>query len=185
MSPLLLVVALSALPTADPRGFQFTVPGGFEPFPDFQPTATKLYAFGKNLGTPDAVTLTLDVLDGPVVAGSASRSCGALLNAIDRTVGKPITEHWKNTELSGLRMVMTHPFGEVLVFCVDVPIAPNGISLMVSGKPANEAALKQAFEDTLSSLENKSPAKPFWWGAAVALIIVIAVVRRRRKNRGN
>ncbi len=185
MSPLLLVLALSALPTADPHGFQFTVPGGFEPFPNFQPTATKLHAFGKNLGTPDAVTLTLDVLDGPVVAGSASRSCGALLNAIDRTVGKPITEPWHGSELSGLRMVMTHPFGEVLVFCVDVPIAPNGISLMVSGKPANEVALKQAFEDTLSSLGNTSAARPFWLGAPIALIIVIAVVRRRRKTRGN
>ena len=185
MSPLLLVLALSALPTADPHGFQFTVPGGFEPFPNFQPTATKLYAFGKNLGTPDAVTLTLDVLDGPALAGSASQSCKALLNAIDRTVGKPITESWHGTQLSGLRMVMTHPFGEVLVFCVDVPIAPNGISLMVSGKPANEAALKQGFEDTLSSLGNTSPAKPFWLGAPVALIIVIAAARRRRKTRGN
>lgn len=185
MSPLLLVLALSALPTADPHGFQFTVPDRFEPFPDFQPTATKLYAFGKNLGTPEAVTLTLDLLDGPVIAGTASRSCGALLNAIDRTMGKPITAHWQTTELSGLRMVMTHPFGEVLVVCVDVPIAHQGLSLMVSGKPGNEAAVQQAFDETLSSLQNKSPASPFWLGAPVALIIITAVVLRRRRTRGN
>ena len=185
MSPLLLVLALSASPISDPRGFQFTVPDGFEPFPNFQPTATKLYAFGKNLGTPDAVTLTIDLLDGPVIPGTASRSCGALLNAIDRTVGKPITQRWQSNELSGLHMVMTHTFGEVVVLCVDVPITPNGLSVMVSGKPANEPALQQSFEGILSSFEKEKPGAQLWLGAAAVLIIVIAVLWRRRRTRGN
>ncbi len=135
----------------DPRGFHLTVPDGFEAFPGFKPTANKLYAFGKNLGTPEAVTLTIDVLDGPATAGAVSKSCGALMNSIDRTIGKPITEKWGTVELNGLRMVMTHVFGEVVVFCVDVPVTPNAISVMVSGKPANEAVLQETFRSVVQS----------------------------------
>lgn len=178
MSPLLLVLAL-----ADPHGFQFTVPEGFEPFPNFQPTATRLYAYGKNLGTPGAVTFTIDLVEGPVVAGEASRSCGALLNDINRTVGKPITQPWQGRDLSGLRMLMTHTFGEVVVLCVDVPIAPNGLSVMVSGRPDNEAALQQTFEAVLSSLENPTPgnALPFV-GAGLIVVISLAAWRLRRRR---
>lgn len=181
MSALLCALVLHASVVVDPRGFRFAVPDGFEPFPNFQATATRLYAYGKHLGTPDAITLTVDLLDGPVTPGQASRSCGLLLNSIDRTVGKPITQTWQGSELSGLRMLMTHPFGEVVVLCLDVPISPSGLSVRVSGKPANEAALQQAFDAVLSSLENSRSRSPLpFVGAAVITVILLGLGLRRR-----
>jgi hypothetical protein len=47
-------------------------------------------------------------------------------------------------------MVMEHMFGQVIVFCLDVPV---GVTLMVSGKPENEAALREALTSTLASIE--------------------------------
>jgi hypothetical protein len=154
MLPTLFVsLILTAGTVEDPRGFQFDIPPGFEPFPNFKPTATKLYAYGKNLGTPDAVTFTIDALEGPVTAGQPSKSCGLLMKSIDRTVGVETSESWNGTTLSGARLTMTHVFGEVLVLCLDVPVSPNGLSFMVSGKPANEAALRETFRAVLGSLK--------------------------------
>lgn len=161
----LILSLLAATPSTgrhvveDPRGFQFTLPSGFEPFPGFKPTASKLYAFAKNGGTPDAVILAIDVLDGPTTAGGPSRSCGALMNSMDRTVGKPITEPWQGQQLSGLRLVLTQMFGEIVVDCVDVPVQPNALSLMVSGKPANEAFIQETFRSVLSSVASPSPVQ--------------------------
>ena len=127
----LVLCLLAATPSTeprdvtDPRGFHFTVPAGFEPFPGFKPTATKLYAFGKNVGTPDAMVLAIDLLDVPATAGAPSRSCGELMNSMGRTVGKPITAHWQGQELSGLRLVLTQMFGEIVVYCVDLPCSPT------------------------------------------------------------
>jgi len=184
MSPLLCALVLHASVVMDPRGFRFAVPDGFEPFPNFQPTATKLYAFGKNLGTPEAVTLTVDLLDGPVTPGQPSRSCGLLLNSINRTVGKPLTQSWQGSELNGLRMLMTHTFGEVVVLCLDVPIAPTGLSVMVSGKPANEAALQQTFEAVLSSLENSRPRSSLPFAVAAVITVILLGLGLRRSRRG-
>ena len=36
---LMVAAATDARVVEDPRGFHFTVPAGFEPFPNFQPTA--------------------------------------------------------------------------------------------------------------------------------------------------
>ena len=184
MSALFLSLVLQAATVADPRGFQFTLPEGFTPFPNFQPTGFKLHAYGKNLGTPDAITLTIDLVDGPVTAGQPSLTCGLLLNSIDRTVGKPITQRWQALELSGLRMLMTHTFGEVVVLCLDVPIAPNGLTVMVSGKPSNEAALQQTFEGVLSSLENPA-AQPVSFRRRRADHLIALALLRRRHRRGN
>ncbi len=100
---LLLALLLTASPgtqvVVDPGGFQFAVPAGFDTFPGFQPTEKKLYAFGKNLGTPNAITVTIDLVDGPVTGGTVSASCGALMNSIDRTIGKPTQERWRDVEL--------------------------------------------------------------------------------------
>lgn len=178
MSTLLLALMLTAS-VDDPRGFHFAVPGGFEPFPGFQPTATaerpgKLYAFARDLGTPDAVVIAIDVLEGPSTAGAASRSCGALMHSIDRTVGKPIAQRWQGEELSGLRMVMTHAFGEVVVYCVDVPLLPNALSVMVSGKPAHEAFLLETFHAVLGSLAGPRAEEPFNTPLLVVFALVIA-----------
>ena len=184
MSTLLLTLMLTASGVVeDPRGFSFTLPEGFEPFPGFKPTQTKLYAYGKNLGTPGALTLTIDVLEGPTPPG-ASRSCGALLNSIDRTVGTPITLNWQGTELSGLKMVMTHVFGEVLVYCVDVPVLPNGLSVVVSGKPENAEVLAETFDGVLASLSGRvvhSPGIIFVLLAAVLLVGLVVFFRLRRR----
>ncbi len=170
----------------DPRGFHFTVPEGFEPFPQFQPTATKLYAYGKNLGSPAAVTFTIDVLDGPTTAGAVSQSCRALMNDMNRTVGTPFHETWKRAELSGVHMVMTHTFGEVVVLCVDVPVTPRALSVMVSGKPANEPALQETFRAVLSSLDVGRPleggmAAPAGLGAVLVVAGLAAWFLRRRR----
>jgi hypothetical protein len=182
---MLLALMLAAAPVIqDPRGFHFTVPEGFEPFPGFRPTATKLYAYGKNLGTPDAITITIDGLQGPANVGSMS--CGELMHSIDRTVGTPHLEKWGSTELSGLRMLMTHVFGEVLVLCVDVPLTPNAISVRVSGKPDNEALLHQTFEAVLSSLEREgsnSNRIPIGVGAIVLIIGATGLLSRRLRKR--
>lgn len=157
MPALVLALLFSAAPEGrlitDPRGFHFTLPPGFEPFPGFQPTDTKLYAFGTHLGTPQAAILAIDLLEGPTAPGAASRSCGELLNSMDRTVGRPITEPWQGRDLSGLRMTMTQLFGEIAVYCVDVPLTPRALSLKVSGKPANEAFLHDTFRAVLGSME--------------------------------
>lgn len=187
---LLLALLLTASPDArvivDPGGFQFTVPAGFDAFPGFTPTEKKLYAFGKNLGTPDAITLTIDLVDAPVKAGNVSASCGALMNSIDRTVGKPTQEKWRGTELIGLRMLMTHVFGEVLVFCVDVPGAPKGLSLMVSGKVGNEAALREVFVAVLSSIDEPSSgggAARFLPHVVIGVVLlVLGFLRLRRRS---
>ena len=180
MSTLLIAMLLAAGgPVEDPRGFHFEVPAGFEAFPGFKPTGNKLYAFGKDLGTPGAITLTLDVLDGPAVAGTASRSCGALLNSIDRTVGTPVKESWQGAELSGLRMVMTHVFGEVLVLCVDLPVSPNGISVMVSGKPENEAGLREAFNAVLGSLKQTGAHGVSWLELGLVVAVAASIVAWR------
>ena len=190
----LFLSLLAATPSAeprvieDPRGFQFSLPAGFEPFPGFKPTATKLYAFAKNGGTPDAVILAIDVLDGPTTAGAPSRSCGALMNSMGRTVGKPITERWAGLDLSGLRLVLTQMFGEVVVHCVDIPLEPNALSLMVSGKPANEAFIQETFRSVLSSVTSPSPVQhspiPILVGlVGSALVIALGLgVRARRKR---
>lgn len=185
----LVVTAPSAEPRQvdDPRGFHFTVPAGFEPFPGFQPTATRLYAFGKNLGTPEAVILALDVVDGPLTAGAPSRSCGALMNSIDRTVGKPITEPWQGAELSGLRMLMTQIFGEIVVYCVDVPVLPSALSLKVSGKPTNEALLHDTFQSVLASLETPRsqsfPVFPVVTGIVAGAFLALGWWTRSRRRR--
>ena len=175
MPTLVLALVIAGSTVEDPRGFHFTVPVGFEAFPNFQPTATKLYAFGKNLGTPDAVTITIDVLEGPTLSGASSRSCGALLNSINRTIGSPLVEKWRGAELNGLRMLMTHVFGEVLVFCVDLPVSPNALSVMVSGKPANEPLLHDTLSALLGSLTTEE--KPRDGGAALggALLLILAL----------
>ncbi|MDP1823371.1 MAG: hypothetical protein Q8L48_09020 [Archangium sp.] len=174
MPTLMLALLIAAAPVVeDRRGFTFTVPAGFEPFPGFKPTATKLYAFGKNLGTPGALTLTIDVLDGPATPG-ASRSCATLANSFERTVSSPSLETWLGQELSGARLVMTHVFGEVLVFCVDVPVLPNGLSVMISGKPGNEAILRETFRATLASIRtDDSPMGTF---APIGLALIVALV---------
>lgn len=198
MSTLVLALFIAAAGeprvVEDPRGFRFTVPQGFEPFPGFKPTTTKLYAFGKNLGTPGALTLTLDVLDGPATKG-ASRSCGALANSIERTVSSPSPEQWngglaprgEDGELSGARLVMTHVFGEVLVFCVDVPVLPNGLSLMISGKPENEAILHETFRATLASIhvgeDQVGSFAPIVFGMVLLLGMAWALSRRMRLGR--
>lgn len=185
---LALLIAAAGEPRVveDPRGFRFTVPPGFESFPGFKPTTTKLYAFGKNLGTPHALTLTLDVLDGPATKG-ASRSCSALANSIERTVSSPSPESWRHEDLSGARMVMTHVFGEVLVFCVDVPVLPNGLSLMLSGKPENEAILHETFSATLASIhageEPVGSFAPIMFGVVLLLGAAWGLSRRMRLRR--
>ena len=180
---LMVTAATEAHVVGDPRGFHFTVPAGFESFPKFQPTATKLYAFGKNLGTPEAVTLTIDVLEGPTRPDGPSRSCGALLNSIDRTIGSPLVEQWRGDKLNGLRMLMTHVFGEVLVFCVDVPVSPNALSVMVSGKPGNEPLLHDVFTALLASLATGEQSHD---GVALlggALLLVLAALGYRMRSR--
>lgn len=176
MSTLVLALFIAAAGeprvVEDPRGFRFTVPRGFEPFPGFKPTTTKLHAFGKNLGTPDALTLTIDALEGPATPG-ASRSCGALANSIERTVSSPSPESWRHEDLSGARMMMTHVFGDVLVFCVDVPVKPNGLSVMISGKPQNEAILHETFRATLASIE---AGRSYEGGFAFSPIVFALVV---------
>jgi hypothetical protein len=178
----LILSLLAATPSAEPRvvgdeHVSFSVPAGFEPFPGFKPTATKLYAFGKNVGTPDAMVLAIDRLEGPTTAGAPSRSCGALMNSMDRTVGKPITEPWQGQELHGLRLVLTQMFGEVVVYCVDVPLEPNAaLSLMVSGKPSNEALIHETFQSALSSLGppvRESPVPMLVGLLGVALLVAV------------
>lgn len=176
---LLLLTVLAAAPVSDPRGFTFQVPEGFSAFPGFKPSGNKLYAFAKNVGTPQAVTLTIDAVEG--APGKVSENCGKLMQ-IDRTVNSPMSERWNGSELTGVRMVMTHMFGEVVVFCLDVPVKPNAVTLMVSGKPENEAALHQAFTSTLSSIsptaEPRSPMIPIAITASV--IFLFFFVRRIR-----
>jgi hypothetical protein len=183
MSLLLVTLILAAEPVSDPRGFTFQVPEGFSAFPGFTPAGNKLYAFGKNLGTLEAITLTLDAVEGPATPGGPSVNCGKLMQ-IDRTVGAPMTERWNGAELTGVRMVMTHGFGEVVVRCLDVPVKPSGVTLMVSGKPANEPALEDAFRKTLASIsEAKAPGSspPLLWVAApLSAIFLFVFVRRLR-----
>lgn len=174
---LLLLTVLAAAPISDPRGFIFQVPEGFSAFPGFTPNGNKLYAFGKHLGTPNAITLTLDAIDGPVTPGKSSENCGKLM-AIDRTVNSPLKERWKDTELLGVRMLMTHVFGEVVVFCLDVPA---GVTLMVSGKPENEPALRDAFSATLASITTDREASSLEVPLALApLALVLLYFLRRR-----
>lgn len=185
MLALLIAAAGDSRTVEDPRGFTFTVPRGFEPFPGFKPTPTKLYAFGRDLGTPQALTLTLDVLDGPATPG-ASRSCATLANSIERTVSAPSPESWRGEELGGARMVMTHVFGEVLVFCVDVPVLPNGLSLMISGKPGNEPILHENFRATLASIhaggERLGGGAPFVLGLVMLLATALALSRKLKRR---
>jgi hypothetical protein len=184
---LLLALVLTASPVVeDPRGFHFTVPEGFEAFPGFVANEKKLYAFGKNLGTAEAITVTLDLVEGPATAGTPSASCGALMNSIDRTLGSGTQEQWRGATLVGLRMLMTHVFGEVLVLCVDVPMAPKGLSLMVSGKPGHEAALRETFNAMLSSISPVERGFPFspveLLAAIVAVLFPAWFVRRVRAS---
>jgi hypothetical protein len=175
---LLLLIVLTAAPTSDPRGFSFQVPAGFDAFPGFTPNGNKLYAFGKNLGTPNAITLTIDAIDAPQAAGSPSVNCGKLM-AIDRTVNSPHQEKWNGTELLGVRMVMEHMFGQVIVFCLDVPV---GVTLMVSGKPENETALREAFTSTVSSISGAQEALPLplLVAAPLSVLFLFFFVRRAR-----
>lgn len=183
MSPLLLALVLTAAPEpiSDPRGFTFQLPEGFGAFPGFKPAGNKLYAFGKNLGTPNAITLTLDAIDGPVTPGSSSENCGKLM-AIDRTVNSPLKERWKDTELLGVRMVMTHVFGEVVVLCVDVPA---GVTLMVSGKPENEPALREAFSSTLSTIARAGDSSSLEVPLVLAPLALLLLYFARRRLRAS
>lgn len=173
MSPLLLTLMLAAAPIAASRGFSFQVPDGFGPFPGFTPKGNKLYAYGRNLGSPEAITLTLDAAEGPVTPGGPSESCRKLMQSIDRTVGSPLKEQWNGTELLGMRMVMTHVFGEVVVLCADVPVKPAGVTLMVSGKAANEPALRETFTSVLSSISTAEEPRPFPVALVVAGIVSV------------
>ena len=182
---LLLALVLTAAPVVqDPRGFHFTVPEGFEAFPNFRPTSTKLYAFGKDLGTPDAIALTIDALEGP--AGVGSPSCNALMHSIERTIGTPHFEKWGGSELGGLRMLMTHIWGEVLVLCVDVPLTPNGVSVKVSGKPDKEAGLHQTFSAVVASMSTEPAGTggrlPLALGAIALSLVAAALLSRRLRN---
>jgi hypothetical protein len=181
MSPLLLALVLAAAPEliADPRGFTFQVPEGFGDFPGFKPAGNKLYAFGKNLGTPNAITLALDAIEGP--PGSTSQNCGKLM-AIDRTVNSPLKERWNGTELVGVRMLMTQMFGEVVVFCLDVPV---GVTLMVSGKPENEPALREAFTSTLASISTPRESSSLEVPLALAPLVLVLLYFVRRRLRAS
>lgn len=183
---LVLTAASDARVIEDPRGFRFTVPAGFDDFPGFKPTEKKLYAFGRDLGTTDAITVTIELVDGPATAGTASASCGALMSSIDRTVGTGTQESWRGENLVGLRMLMTHVFGEVLVLCVDVPMTPRGLSLMVSGKPSNEPALREVFNAVLASSSPPSSRMGFSWvevlAAIVAVLFPVWFIRRVRAS---
>lgn len=158
---LLVVAPLAALAAGqyveDGRGFGFEVPDGFEPFPGFERTPApagpgKLYAFGKALGSPSAVVVALDAVAGVQPGTTGSPSCQQLALDIARTTAAPLVESWNGQELTGLRMVMSHAFGEVLVFCVDVPLTPDAVSVRVSGKPANEVLLRETFRSLLATV---------------------------------
>lgn len=178
--PLLLLTVLTAAPISDARGFTFQVPEGFSEFPGFKPTGNKLYAFGKDVGTPQAIALTIDAVETPVTAGQPSAACGKLMK-IDRTVNSPMKEQWQGTELVGVRMVMTQMFGEIVIFCLDVPVKPNGVTLMVSGKPENEAALRDAFTATLASISTpREESRRFVIPLAALLSVIFLFVFVRR-----
>jgi hypothetical protein len=175
---LLLIAVLAAAPISDPRGFTFQLPEGFSAFPGFTPAGNKLYAFGKNLGTPNAITVTIDALDAPPTPGAASVNCSKLMS-IDRTVNSPLKEQWSGSELLGVRMAMEHMFGQVIVFCLDVPVQPNGVTLMVSGKPENEPALREAFNSTLSSISApREASRSYLIPVALSVIFLFVFVRR-------
>jgi hypothetical protein len=181
VTSLLLLTVLTAAPISDARGFTFQPPEGFSAFPGFTPSGNKLYAFGKNVGTPQAIALTIDAVEGPVTPGKPSENCGKLMS-IDRTVNSPLKEQWNGTELLGVRMVMTQMFGEIVVFCLDVPVKPNSVTLMVSGKTANEAALREAFSATLSSISAPEERRSFVipLAAMLSVIFLFFFVRRIR-----
>ena len=179
--PLLLLTVLAGTPISDSRGFTFQLPEGFSAFPGFTPNGNKLYAFGKNLGTPDAITLAIDGLDA--TPKGPSENCSKLMS-FDRTVNSPLKEQWNGTELLGVRMVMEQMFGKIVVLCLDVPLQPKSVTLMVSGKPDNEAAVHEAFTQTLASLSGDEEPRHSPWpivlATSLSVIFLFFFVRRIR-----
>lgn len=156
-----LVVALLILSTApdlqridDPaRGFSFRLPTDFVELPGFEKPAPTvrtgtLGTWVRGLEQDDFVIVSLEGL-----AGTIGREP---VDLTGQRGAAQLKEQWRSFEVDGLRLIRQQEDGAMVVLAVQVPLTPNALQVMSSGRVENEPAVHEALVGVLASLEGKS-----------------------------
>ena len=187
---LLIALLLQSQASSPEFGYRFTVPEGFEPYPEGKATNADLIDCWSDRPADSTRAMVLCVM----------RMRGVLPREAMKQSELPanttlVNYRWRSFDVQGLRTVTSQNGDSVFALVVQVPLRREAIQITYAGSADQEAVGDNLMRATLASFEGEtnwltSTERSERLGKAVgawivlAIVVVVALVIRKRRASG-